>query len=189
MSSIAIIAGIIPLFVFVIVDMFAKVRTALAVAVVFAVIEAIASYVMFGSLDQITLFSFLMVLAMAAISFSKEDSIFFKFQPVIFSFFLGSYLIISFIVQDVPILLALMTKYSSHFPTDFQTKLADPFVRNLVSVYPLYLGIGLLLHALATAWAALKLSNWWWIAMRAIGFYAFSFLAAIAANVHIAAIS
>ena len=35
----------------------------------------------------------------------------------------------------------------------------------------LYLGFSSLLHAAITAWAALRLSRWWWFAISGPGFF------------------
>lgn len=170
MNSGAILLGILPLIFFVIVDSFSGMKAALISAVILCLIEAIMSYYFFHELDLVTLFSFFLVLVLAGTSYYCKTSIFFKFQPVILSVTLGIWFIISY-WMDNPLLLTMMIKYKNQMPAQLQENLQNPLYMKLLKIATHYCGFAFIAHGGVTAFAALKLSNWWWIAIRGIGFY------------------
>ena len=85
MESSGILLGLIPLIAFVIVDSFAGIKTTLIVTSLMAILEFAFSLFFFKELDSITIFSLLSMLLLSFFSYQKKDSIFLKFQPVIFS--------------------------------------------------------------------------------------------------------
>lgn len=71
-----------------------------------------------------------------------------------------------------PIIYEMMTKYAHLYPPELKSQMTHPIMIELFKLFTLIFGYGLFVHGALTAWVALKLSNWWWIAMRGIGFYA-----------------
>ena len=184
MNYVAVFAGIIPLLVFVIVDMFSGLKTALITAVVLALAEGGLSFYLLGEIDWITGCSVGLIVVLAAISYYTKSSLQFKLQPVILSALFGLFFLVTFFLGK-PILLELMLKYRDALPLEVQTALHfSPFL-HLLKLSSCYMGWAFLAHAILTLWAALKLNNWWWIAMRGIGFYAFMFAAIIIAKIQV----
>ncbi len=175
MNSATLILGIIPLIVFVLVDSFSSTKMALIFAVLFALAETIFSLYYFQTIDEVTIFSFVMVLILGAISYKNENPLWFKFQPVILSVFIGAYLIITFLINK-PLLVEMTTKYISLFPIEKRSQIMHPYFQALLGMSTLTVGISFLLHGVLVAICAVKLSNIWWLIMRGVGFYLFMFL-------------
>jgi len=167
--------GLLPLLVFVIIDSTMGLKAALVTAVIVAVGEAIFSYVTFGELDVVTLASFLLVVVLGAVAFFKKNSLVFKFQPVILSLFMGLILLVTYWMGN-PLLYAMAIKYKAQFPPEMQQQLEQPMTQAVFIAASHYFGYSLIAHGLVTAWAAIKLSNWWWLAIRGFGFYIFLFI-------------
>ena len=74
-------------------------------------------------------------------------------------------------VLNKPILVLMLNKYKYGLPEEAQQQLSNPFIQEALARTSFYLGWGLILHALLVAYAALKMSNWWWLIIRGIGFY------------------
>ena len=180
MSTTSLLIGIIPLIIFVIIDTFSGLKAALIAASIFAIIEAAASLYLFGEIDSVTIISVGLVLVLSAVSYIKQSSTFFKFQPVILSTFLGGALIVSSAISQ-PLLLTLALKYKAQFPPDMQLVLESPLLQKAFEIGTLYVGIALLFHALLTGWAAIKLNKWWWVTLRVVGFYVLTFAATLLA--------
>ena len=175
MGTQSLIIGILPLLAFVIIDTFFNIKIALIFTVVLAIIEAVWTYYTFGGLDSITLVSFFLILLLSIFSYVKKNSFYFKIQPVIVSFLLGSYLLITYYFND-PFFVKLVHKYSDLLSNDHKLILKNPTNLRLLTRSSLTSGLGLIIHGLVTYVAAKKLSNWWWLAVRGIGFYLFMFL-------------
>jgi len=172
MNSSALLIGILPLFIFVLVDTFAGLKAALISTVAVAILEGVFSLYYFGEIDSVTIFSLITVVIFCYISFRKKDPLFIKLQPAILSFLMALVLIISFSINE-PLLLNLATKYKELYPPQFRSQFSNPHFLKMLEISTLSMGIGLLAHAIVTALAAFKLSNWWWLAVRGIGFYFF----------------
>ena len=176
MNTASWLLGIAPLLAFAIADMFFGLKTGLIAALVFALIEAIWSWVSFGELDQISLLSLILIVIFGALAWRQNKPILFKLQPSIISFFLSLWLLISWF-NDEPLFVAMALKYAELLPIEVQSMLKHPLYLRLLELVTLNTGIALLLHGILTAWAAYKLSTWWWIAIRGVGFYLFCFIA------------
>ncbi len=177
--------GLLPLLAFVIVDTFLSMKAALITTVVMAVVEAIWTYFTFNELDSVTIFTLVSVLIMALISYKKQTPIFLKLQPAIFSFVFASALIISYFL-DRPFILLMMEKYnglvSEQMEEQIKALLRETWFRQILTTNTWTMGVMLYLHATLTTIAAFKLSNWWWLALRGIGFYVLIFLSTIIAR-------
>ncbi len=162
--------GILPLLIFVVVDAFLNIKAALISAIIIAVAEAIFSIYLFKEIDSLTIFSLLSVVIFALISYKMNNSLFIKFQPVLLSFIMGAILICSFLI-DKPLLYEMSIKYQEFYPEEIRQNLTSPLIISLLKLNTIGSGIALIFHSVITGYAAIKLSNWWWIATRGIGFY------------------
>jgi intracellular septation protein A len=187
-NSYSLLFGVLPLLVFVIIDSFSSLKWALISASIFAVIEALATYIIFDELDIITFFSCSLVVIFAAISYFKKTDLFFKLQPVILGSILGMALIISYLIER-PLLYEMLVKYQSFMPPNIQNMIVDPFYILIYKTGTFFSGIFLILHALVTLYAALKMSKWWWLIIRGIGVYLFLLLSFIATIFYVKAIN
>ena len=184
MELTGLLVGIIPLIVFVIVDAFTGVRTALIVAVLLALAEFLFSLLYFKEIDFITVFAVVLVIVFAFVSYKKNNSIHFKLQPVVLSCLFGIVFLVSFLLGK-PLLLMYADKYQSLFSDQIRFQLQHPLMREMLRLNSHYLAYSFFLHAIVTAWAAFKWSNWWWIFLRSIGFYFFLFLSFLLSKIQL----
>jgi intracellular septation protein A len=182
MSSYALIAGLLPLVIFVIIDAFAGVKLAAMSALLLAIGEAIFTFFWIGEIDIVTGSGLILIAIMALMTIKKESPLFIKLQPVIFGIILGLALVISY-AMDRPLLLELMVKYKDFLPDQVKPFINNPLYIELIKMGTLTSGVGLILHALLTCYAAFRMSNWWWIFIRGIGVYIFLILSSFFAKV------
>ncbi len=182
MNYSSLLLGILPLLAFVIIDSVLNQKAALISAIILAVLEAIVSYILFHEIDLVTIFSLTLVILLAVTAYKQNSSFLFKMQPVILSLFLGAALVISY-AYNKPILYMMMLKYQNQMPVQIKEQITHPYFIALFRLSTFTLGIALFVHALVTYIAAIKLSNWWWIALRGIGFYVLCFIAMMVANI------
>ena len=175
MNSYGLLLGLVPLILFVILDTFLSVKKALIFALLFASLEAAYTLSKFGEVDLVTGFSFLMLIILGATSFYKDDSIYFKFQPVLLSCFLGIYFFYTYCVGE-PLFVVMVDKYHDLIPNGQKTLYQQPGVRILLKNFTLTSSVGFIFHGSVTALAALKLSNLWWLVCRGVGFYLIFFI-------------
>jgi intracellular septation protein A len=166
----SLLMGLIPLIVFVVIDSFAGVKAGIISAIAFALLEAGYTYYTTKSFDEITMLSLFLVSVFGYLSYRYEDPLLFKLQPVILGAILGiAFLVMQFL--DKPVMVLMATKYRNLLPEAMRTTLQHPFVLARLKKVSLYLGFGFFVHAGAVAYAALYMSNWWWLAIRGIGLY------------------
>ena len=170
MNTQLILLGILPLFVFVIVDSFAGLRAGLISAILLSIAELVFSLYYFGEIDAVTWASFALVAVMAAVSYYKKTALHIKLQPVILSTGIGI-LLLTYQMMGKPLLLDLAIKYKTMLPPEQQAIIATEQMRAVLTGASLSLGIAHFIHAALVLWAALKLSNWWWIVFRAVLYY------------------
>jgi len=181
MNGSNLLLGILPLILFVILDTFLSVKKALVFSLFLALAEAIYTIVEFGELDIVTGFSFFLLAVLGGTSFYKEDSIYFKFQPVILSTFLGGYFLFTYYFSE-PLFVVMVNKYGDFFPEGQRELFSLPEMQMLLKKCTLTSGFGFFVHGGLTAIAALKLSNLMWLIFRGVGFYLILFLSFFAAR-------
>ncbi len=184
MNSSAILFGVLPLIVFAIVDSFSSLKYALVSATLLAFLEMGFSFYYIGKLDIVTGFSVFLIIVLAATAYTNKKGIYLKMQPTVFSAILGLAMIILYFAGH-PILYEMMHKYQSALPGQYTMMMQNPAMIEITKLSSHYCGYSLLLHAAANAWAALKLNNFWWIAIRISTFYFFLFIGMIAAGIHV----
>ena len=172
MSYWSILAGLLPLVLFVVIDSFCGPKMGILAAGVAAVLELILSLQLFKTVDTLTIGSLILVIVMGATAWKMKNTTIFKMQPVVVGLALALVLLISYTI-DRPILTLLMTKYKDYVPKQLAKQLTNPLFIRWLNLSTLYSGWAILIQTGLVAWAALKLNNWWWIAFRGIGFYVF----------------
>ncbi len=168
--------GIMPVLIFVIVDAFASARKAVGAALVMALFDLAYSLYLSGTIDEITWLSFALVAVLGFISIKKNNPLFFKLQPAILGCFIALTFLFFYFILDKPLMNVFYHKY-------FEKILVVPpgvdmaVFENIMRLISRDLAWWLLIHALALAYAAFKMSKWWWFAIRVPIFYLWLFIA------------
>ncbi|MBF0352975.1 MAG: hypothetical protein HQM11_18220 [SAR324 cluster bacterium] len=118
-------------------------------------------------------------LLMGWISYSKQNEVIFKLQPAIAGGVFGVILLIAFYAFDYSVLLELMKDMGQYMPPEYQGTLDNPQMKSVLYFLSRNLGMGLLILSGFITLAAYKLSDWWWLTFRFVGFYVVFFIAMI----------
>lgn len=174
----AALAGILPLLVFAIVDIFAGMRAAILAAVVIAFLEAGWSWYTFGEIDNITWVSIGLIVVMGAISLRMKDSRLFKFQPVVLAAVFA--LTLSwFQFQGEPLLVQMMPKVAKLLSPEQQALVSDErMIKAMARLDLMMIGV-FVVHGAMVAWSAMRKSTLHWIIVRGVGIYALMVVALI----------
>lgn len=177
-----ILFGLLPLVAFVVIDNFMGLRAGLFAAIVLALAEAAYTIYEFGALDSLSIASLILVLLFGLLSLRNNNSLYMKLQPVLLGLCF-SCVIITYQIIGKPILILFFEKYGSLIPAALQSQLQNPHMHEMLGRVSLYLGLGFLLHSVLVAYAALRLSNWWWLLIRGIGLYVMMALCVVIARI------
>ena len=170
MSTNLILLGLLPLIAFVVIEAKAGLRAGILAAVIIAFLELLYTLVIYKTLDEITIISVITVGIFSYFAYRSNNAVIFKIQPVV----LGLVFALMFIVMQFlgkPILSTMAIKYAPMFPPELKDQMKDPIFLYLLERTSFYLGGGFILHASLVAYAAYRMSNWWWLLIRAIGIY------------------
>ena len=181
MSASVLLFGILPLLAFVVIDSFAGLKTGVLAAIVFAVVEAGYTLVVYKTVDGLTVGSLVLVLVFGLLSYRSKKSIYIKLQPV----FLGSNFGIVLLVMQAlgkPLMVMVAEKYQYAFPEELRATMTSPELMTMVAKLSGVLGWGFLVHAGIIAYSAFKMSNWWWLIIRGIGLYVMLFACVLLAR-------
>ncbi|MCB9091421.1 MAG: septation protein IspZ [Halobacteriovoraceae bacterium] len=181
MSNYSFLYVIIPLLVFVIVDSFASLNTALITTIIAAIGECAFSYYSIGELDSFSVFSIFLVILLAGLSFSKKSRKIFYFKPAILSLGLGFFLIITYMLDQF-VLYDGMMKYGRLLSEPTWSMMQNERFQHVLKMASLTVGIASLFHGLVSIFAALKFNRWWWFVVAGLGSYFFLFLGILAAS-------
>lgn len=182
MSLSYILLGLLPLIAFVVIDSFLGLKAGIVAAFVLAGLEALYSLYEFGSLDELSVASLLLVFVFGLFSLKSKNPIYMKLQPVFLGLCFGC-IVLVFQALNKPILLIALSKYGSMMPVELQKNIENPLMQTMLARVSLFLGLGFLLHAGCVAYAAFRLSNWWWLIIRGIGLYVMMALCVVCARV------
>ena len=163
---------LVPLFVFALVETFGSVRAALIAAMVAALGEVLFSYFYFKEIDSFSVASVFLVLLMGGFAYAKESRRIFYLKPALLSLALGGFLLIAYLL-DHHVLLDGITKYGQMFSAEQRNLLEREVMQKVLRLSGLTVGLSLILHGLLSAWAAFKLSRWWWLVISGLGIYVF----------------
>lgn len=155
------IAGVLPLVLFVLVDRFAGPKTAIWTAIV----TSIAGYALFCVLtrnfDLTGLVEPVFIILMGGVSLRMQNPRLFKFQPAVVGVLIAL-VVAYFQYLGTPIALRVMPL----LPEEVRDQLSqDPYPRILALFSGQMIWL-FLLHAALMAYVALRSSNFWWLAAR-----------------------
>ena len=125
MSVLSLIAGLIPLLLFVIVDSFFGLRKGIVVAALAAIAELVLSIVMFKSIDAVSVTGLVLVLVMGFASWKMNSPVVFKMQPVVLGLALSGLLLGSYALNQ-PLFVLMVTKYQSLLPAPYRLHTHHP---------------------------------------------------------------
>lgn len=161
--------SVVPLLAFALVESAGKRRNAIVAAVLVAGVEFVFNSYRLGFVEVFSLVSLVVFVVLGRLSLQRNDSVFFKFQPVVLGLVLASVFWIHDAVADERLLALILEKHVR------VNEVVPPYQRGYFAGYARTtsrsLPFLLVLHAALTAYAALRLSTWWWFAVRAVGFY------------------
>ena len=160
----------VPLLVFVVIDSFSNARYAVVGAVAAAGLEIGYSLYAFGEIDAFSYVATALILLFGCLSFKFNNPVYFKFKPVAIGLALAAFCLVTY-AMGKPILVIAVERYSEAIPPQLLPQLQDPYVQAVLHRVSLNMGFGLIAQAALVGWAALRLSNWWWLVIRSIGFY------------------
>ena len=159
-----------PVLVFVVIDSFSNARYAVVGAVAVAGMEIGYSLYAFGEIDAFSYVATALILLFGGLSFKFNNPVYFKFRPVAIGIALAITCLVSY-AMGKPLLVIAVERYSQAIPPQFHSQLQDPYIQAVLRRGSLYMGFGLIAQAILVGWAAVRLSNWWWLAIRTVGFY------------------
>ncbi len=170
--------GILPVLAFVILESLAGKRMAIAIALLLAFGEVVFSLAVYGTIDELTILAFVIVLIAGALSIKTDNDLYFKLQPAVVSTLFALIMLVYYFLLDRPLLNLMMHKY---FPGGAASitggKVPEEWFQKMLRILSRDLAFWFLLHAALVTWAALKLSKWWWLAMRVPMLYVLMFVA------------
>ena len=159
--------GLLPLIVYWIVENYWGVKAGVIAAFVFAVIEIIYEYKTTGKPHLITWLSNGLVIIMGVASLYLNDGIWFKLQPAVLEIIGAGFFFLTNLFGK-PLVVEMMKKMNP----DNQALKHQFFIKYL-SGMNFRFGFILLLHAILTGYAALKLSTSTWIFIKGILLFVF----------------
>ena len=171
MNWVLLLTDLIPVLVFVALDSRGKTKYAVIGAVSAAALELGFSYLFLGGVDVFSLIYVALFLLFGGLSYRFNNSLFFKFKPVVISAVSG----VIFLVGQVsghPVLVTLMERYGDLLGTQQVGLLSHSETRIFLARASLYMIFGLFLHSGLVAWIALRYSTWWWFFARTGGGFA-----------------
>lgn len=159
------LAGVLPLILFVVVDVFAGPKIAIWTAMITATAAFVLISLITQTWDPSTAIEPIFIVTMGLISLRLQDPRIFKFQPAIVGICVA-FLLGYFQLFDKPIMVRYLPMMAKALPAEQQEIFSDPdFIRKL-GLMSGHLAILAFLHAGVMAWVALRKSNLWWILAR-----------------------
>ena len=169
--------GLLPLVGFVIVDTYASARAGLISAMVLSVALLVYYYVALGDIDYSMVLESGLIVVLGLIAMKMNNSLFFKFQPVMVGVCLSLFLAY-FQFFDQPYFVKLMPRMAKLVP-QAAPFVNDPKILLIMGRLSWQFIIVFLVHAGLVAYSALKMKNLGWILMR-LAIYPIAFLLMLA---------
>jgi intracellular septation protein len=154
------LAGILPVIIFTIIEEYYGTYWGLIAGVIFGVGEIIWEYRKDRKVSGVTLFGNGMLFLLGGISIFTNDGIWFKLQPAILELVFALFLWGSLIIKK-PIMNLMMEKQKLEVPE---------IIKSRMNAMTFRIGIFLLLHAMLATWAALQWTTQAWAILKGVGF-------------------
>lgn len=164
--------GLLPIAAYVLVDSFAKKRTALYASLGLGVLELVYTLVQFGRLDYLTFFTFVFLGGFIFLSLRLNNDVYFKIQGAILNIIFALILLCATLFFDTNILLDMTIKYMGLETASTLNPLLSPeLLTKMLTAMNIHLPWWLFAHSALTIIAAYRWNKWIWVAIRVPGFY------------------
>ncbi|MEY4064536.1 MAG: hypothetical protein RIR26_744 [Pseudomonadota bacterium] len=161
--------AIVPIIAFAIADAMAGLKAGVVLAIVLSIVLCAANAIVLGEFDSMSLIEPVFFVVLGVVSLRLKNSLYFKFQPVVVNV-LSAALLAGFQIAGSPFLVRWAPSMEKLMPPENQGILTAPAMLSKLSAVSHALIYVFLIHAAWVAWAALKKSNWAWIAARLAGY-------------------
>jgi len=167
------LASLVPVFLFVIVEWKYGQRAGVVTALVLTMLLFVYLHLRLGGLDKLYLFEFGLLIVLGIVSLTKNNARFFKFQPAIIGFLIACYVFYlhfsggSLFARMLPILDATAPEVAAFY--------RQPHMEDVLRSVGLNLGITFFAYALVVGYAAICWSSRGWLLVR-LAIYPASFL-------------
>lgn len=170
--------GILPIIVFVILDSITSKKTAIISAVGLAFAELLFTLIKYHTIDELTVLSVLLAVVFGWLSIKKNNDLYFKLQPAVLGFFFAMSFFFFYYVLHKPLFNFMIDKYlDNNIEPLLHGRIRKEDFMEIMRVMSRDLGWWILGHACLTAYAAIRLSKWWWFVIRVPFFYILLFIA------------
>lgn len=164
--------GFLPVVTFVVLVTFSSRKVALWSAVATACMVAGAAWLAWGSVDDLTLVTLGMIVAAALLSLKTDNEVYFKLQPAIGGLLFAIVLSVFYFVLDRPLLESMFDRYfAATYEKSLRGKISVEAFKAYLGALSLDLIFGFIAHASLVAYAAFRMSRWWWLTIRIPGLY------------------
>lgn len=161
---------LLPLIIFVIVDIFAGLKWGVGSAIVAVMAAGIWEYSRFGEIDSLTWITATLIVVLGGVSLYLKNSMYFKLQPAIVS--VAAALVVAYYQWfDTPIMVHIMPKMIPLLPPAQQELFNTPQMMERMAQVSGQLIWLLAINAVILTWAAFKWSNVKWIVARGTTIY------------------
>jgi intracellular septation protein A len=164
MQTSALFLTLVPLIVFVVIDLFGSMKAAVVSAVAVSCALVGYFYFAFNEFDYSMVLETVLLLILGAVTLKMNNAVFFKLQPVVvgvcFALFLGW-----FEIFDEPYLVKIIKRMEKIIPL-MEDALKNPIMLELLSRLSWQMALLFLVHAGLVAYSAIKMRDLAWILMR-----------------------
>jgi len=169
--------GILPVIVFVVLDSITTKKSAIISAVVLAFGEFLFTIIKYHTIDELTVLSVALVVVFGWLSIKKGNDIYFKIQPAILGLFFSASFFFFYYILDKPLFNFMVEKYlDNDIGKYIPANIPKEYFMEMMRIMSRDLGWWILFHALLTAYAAFRMSKWWWFFIRVPFFYILLFI-------------
>lgn len=170
MSWTIVLYGLVPLLVFVIVDVYAGMRWAVMSAALFAVFDIFLSKYTMGEWDPGSFVALGLILALGAYSVKTNNALYFKLQPTVLAVVMAS-ILAYFQFFSVPLGTRYLPLYEQAIPPEYKAQLSMETIERMINTSATVAIFVFLIHGALCALAAYKLPSWAWLLVRGVGFW------------------
>lgn len=160
----SLLIGLIPLVVFVIVDIYAGTKTGIYSSLALGLLVFVFYAIKFDNIDGVMILEICLLLALGVVSIKGNNSVFFKFQPVIVGLVLSLFLAWfqffdePYLVKKIPLFIELVPEQKEIFESFLMIDLLSKVSFQLIFVF--------FIHAALVAYSAVRFKNIGWILMQ-----------------------